>query len=250
MKAKVQFMGAIATAWLGSITLMAQVATPEATAPKWESIANAGFTMTRGNSDTTLATAGIDTKKKWEKDEAAFGAKGGYGTSDGTRNTDFVNGYGQYNHLLSERAFFGLRMDAEHSSIADLAYRIRISPLLGYYLVKNETTSLALEAGPSFVIERYQGPNTTTDTYLAARFGERFEHKISDTTKIWQTAEYVPSVKEWVDKYLINAEAGISTSITPKWDLRLVLQWAHDSEPVSGRKYNDIRFIAGTGYKF
>jgi putative salt-induced outer membrane protein YdiY len=216
----------------------------------WETIANAGFTMTRGNSHSTLFTAGIDAAKKWEQQEMSLGAKGAYGSSDGTRNTDFVNAYAQYNKLLSERAYFGLRVDGEHSGLSDLAYRVRIAPLLGYYVVKNERMSLAFEAGPSGVIERYQGPGTTTDTYLAARFAERFEYKISDTTKVWQYAEYIPSVKDWMDKYLINAEAGISTAINEQWGLRLVLQWVHDSMPVAGREYNDIRLIAGTEYKF
>jgi putative salt-induced outer membrane protein YdiY len=248
MKSRIPILLSLVTATLvTSGPAFAQAAEP----PKgWETIANAGFTMTRGNSHSTLFTAGIDTAKKWEQQEMSLGAKGGYGSSEGTRSTDFVNAYAQYNKLLSERAYFGLRVDAEHSSLSDLAYRVRISPLLGYYVVKTDRTSLAFEAGPSAVIERYQGPNATTDTYLAARFAERFEHKISDTTKIWQYAEYVPYVKDWMDKYLINAEAGISTAITEQWGLRLVLQWVHDSEPVAGRKYNDVRLIAGTEYKF
>lgn len=247
MKSNIRFLLTFTAATLlTSGSVLAQAAEPKG----WETSASAGLTLTRGNSHSTLFTAGIDSAKKWDQIEMSLGAKGGYGTSEGTRNTDFVNAYAQYNNLLTERAYFGLRVDGEHSSISDLAYRVRISPLLGYYVIKNKKTSLSFEAGPTAVIERYQGPTATTDTYFAARFAERFEHKLSDTTKIWQYAEYIPAVKDWVDKYLINAEAGISTSITPKWGLRVVLQWAHDSEPVAGRKYNDVRLIAGTDYKF
>lgn len=247
MKFNAPLVASLTTATLlSTASAFAQAAEPKG----WETIANAGLTLTRGNSHSTLTTAGIDTKRKWEDYDIALGAKGGYGTSSGERNTDFVNAYAQYNKLLSERAFFGLRVDGDHSSISDLSYRIRISPLLGYYVIKNDKTTLAFEAGPSAVIERYQEDGATTDTYLGARFGERFEHKLSDTTKIWQTAEYIPAVKDWVDKYLINAEAGISSSITKQWGLRVVLQWSHDSEPVAGRKYNDVRLIAGTDYKF
>jgi hypothetical protein len=166
----------------------------------------------------------------------ALGAKGGYGSSDGTRNTDFVNAYAQYNKLISERAYFGLRVDGEHSSLPIwlIASAFRRCSVITWS--KTKRTSLAFEAGPSAVIERYQGPNATTDTYLAARFAERFEHKISDTTKIWQYAGVRPLRQDWMDKYLINAEVGISTAITDQWDLRVVLQWQHDSEPVAGRR--------------
>lgn len=223
-------------------------------APHWETSANAALTLTRGNSHTVLTTIGLDSKKKWEDDEVALGISGGYGKNSGTRNTDFVKAYGQYNHLINERAYFGLNVQGDHDGIADLVYRFRITPLLGYYLVKNDITTLSFDAGPSAIIERYEvtpaNSNPTTDTYLGVRFGEKFEHKLSDTTKIWQTAEYVPAVKEWMDKYLINAEVGISTAITPKWDLRVVLQVNHDSNPPGGKKYTDTRLMAGTGYKF
>ncbi len=234
-----------------------QAAEPEK--PKWETTANAGLTLTTGNSESILGTIGLDTKRKWESDEVTLGASAGYGksSSPGTtrsRTTDFTKAYGQYNHLINERAYFGLRVDGERDGIADLSYRVRISPLLGYYVIKNDKTSLSFDVGPSVVIERFEATpanvNPTTDTYLAIRFGERFEHKLSDTTKIWQTAEYIPSVKEWSEKYLINAEIGISTAITPKWDLQLKYQINHDSAPAGNREYTDSRLIAGTAYKF
>ena len=46
------------------------------------------------------------------------------------------------------------------------------------------------------------------------------------------------------------AEAGIETSINKHWSLRVVFQDMYASEPANGRKSNDIRLMAGTGYKF
>ena len=45
----------------------------------WVTTAAAGVTLTRGNSDTFLATLSLDTKRKWEKDEVDLGVSGGYG---------------------------------------------------------------------------------------------------------------------------------------------------------------------------
>jgi hypothetical protein len=114
--------------------------------------------------------------------------------------------------------------------------------------VKNDKTALSVEAGPSVVLEKFE--NLPSDTYIAARFGEKFEHKLSDTAKIWQTAEYIPQIDRWAEKYLITAEVGISSAITKQWGMRIVGQAIHDSEPAPGRKYNDFRLIAGTDYKF
>ena len=60
--------------------------------PGWETSAAAGVTLTRGNSDTLLATLSLDTKRKWERDEAFAGVSGGYGENDDTKNTEFVKG--------------------------------------------------------------------------------------------------------------------------------------------------------------
>lgn len=109
---------------------------------RWDTTAAAAVTLTRGNSETFMATLSLDTKRKWERDEAALGVSGGYGDSkvDGatTKNTEFIQGYGQYNHLFTERLYGGLRLDGQYDGIAGIEYRFKVSPLVGYYLIKND----------------------------------------------------------------------------------------------------------------
>ena len=234
------------------LALAQEQAAPAATAPPpknpWETTAAAGFTLTEGNSETMLATLSLDTKRKWERNEAAFGVAGAYGEDDGEQNTEFVNAFGQYNRMITDRFYAGLRADFNYDGIADLTYRVTLSPLVGYYLIKATNTTLAVEAGPSVIFEKYG--SQSEDTYMGIRFGERFEHKLSATTKIWQSASYVPQVDKWTEKYIITAEAGIDTAITKHWSLRVVVQDVYDSQPAAGRKHNDVRLIAGTAYKF
>jgi len=228
---------------------------------KWETSAAAGLTLTSGNSETFLATVTLDTKRKWAKDEFAAGLGFGYGESevevpdglggtitDNAKTTQFGTAFAQYNHLFSERFYAGIRAEGGYDTIAGVEYRVRISPLVGYYLIKNEKTTLAVEAGPSFVFESLEGEDA--DSYVALRIGERFEHKLSKTTKIWQSVEYLPDIEDWTDKYLITGELGIDAAITSKLSLRVVFQDIYDSQPAAGRENNDIRLIAGLAYKF
>jgi putative salt-induced outer membrane protein YdiY len=218
----------------------------------WETVANAGLTLTRGNSETFLGTLGLDTKRKWAKDEAALGIAGGYGEAKvggvNQKNTEFLRGLAQYNRLFNERLYGGLRLDGEYDGIAGVDYRFRVSPLFGYYLVKHAKTTLNLEAGPSVVFENVK--TAPSDTYFGLRLGERFEHKLTATTKIWQSFEYIPNVERWSEDYLLIGEAGIGTAITKKLSLRAVFQDTYDSEPAADRKNNDIRLITGLAYKF
>ncbi len=224
----------------------------------WETVASAGLTIQSGNSESIATTVGIDTKRKWDMDEVLLGASGGYGKSSSTgnnrsRTTDYAKAYGQYNHLFTDRLYFGLRVDGEHDGVADLAYRVRIAPLAGYYIIKNEKTTLSFDVGPSFVIEEREASTTSLrdrQEYFALRFGEKFEHKLTDTTRIWQTAEYIPAVKDWPDRDLINFEVGISTKIISNWDLQVKYQVNYDNGVKYGKETTDTRLIAQTAYTF
>ena len=214
--------------------------------PPWETTAAAGLTLTRGNSDTLLTTLSLDTGRKWNHNEVALGVAGGYGESDHEKNQEYVNAFGQYNRLFTERLYAGLRTVFNYDGIADLSYRFTVSPLAGYYLIKETNTTLAVEAGPSVVFEKYQDQDE--ETYLGARLGERFEHKLTPTTKIWQSVEYVPKVEDWMNKYLITAEVGIATAITKKCSLRVMFQTIYDRQPANARNCKDIWLIAGPSY--
>jgi putative salt-induced outer membrane protein YdiY len=163
-------------------------------------------------------------------------------------NANYLNGFGQFNHNFTERFYGGLRLDAAYDGIAQLDYRVTFSPLAGYYFIKNTNTALSVEAGPSVVTERQVDGDP--ETYAGFRLGERFDHKLSASTKIWQSFSYVPRVDEWDEKYVMNAEAGIDAAINKHWSLRVVLQDVFDSQPAQGRERNDVRLVAGAGYKF
>jgi putative salt-induced outer membrane protein YdiY len=233
------------------LAFAADEAAPE---PKkgWESTAAASAMLTRGNSETFLATLSLDTKRKWESDEVALGASAGYGDSTvndvKTKNAEFLQGYGQYNRLFSDRFYGALRLDGKYDEIAGIDYRFIVSPIAGYYLIKNDKMTLAAEAGPSLIYEHLKG--APSHGYWAARLAERFEYKLTATTKVWESFEYLPKVDDWANNYLANFEAGISTSITKHWGLRVVFQDMYANEPANGRKQNDIRLLAGTDYKF
>jgi putative salt-induced outer membrane protein YdiY len=244
-------LGAALVCVSGGLFAADSATTPEP--PKgWETTAAAAVTLTRGNSDTFLGTLSLDTKRKWESDEALFGISGGYGDNKvngtTTKNTEFLQGYGQYNHLFTQRFYGALRLDGQYDGIAGINYRFKVSPMVGYYLIKNDRMTLAAEAGPSLIYEKLA--RESAHGYWAARLAERFDYKLTATTKVWESLEYLPKVDDWSKNYLINFEAGIDTAISKAWSLRVVFQDQYASEPATGRKQNDMRLLAGTALKF
>lgn len=237
-----------ATAMLALVSTSAPAGEPAAEPPPpphWESSASAGLTLTRGNSSTLLATLTFDSVKKWPNDEVMLGARGAYGEDSGEKNAESALGFAQWNHLW-DRFYAGLRFDILHDAVADLDYRAKLSPLVGYYFIKTPRTQLSGEIGPSFVYEK-QGDDEKG--YVALRLAERFEHKLNDRAKIWQSVEIVPQIDDF-DNYVLTAEAGIDTAITKQVSLRAFVQDIYDNVPAEGRQKNDVKLVTAIAYKF
>jgi putative salt-induced outer membrane protein len=234
---------------------MARAADPAPTTNHWESVAAAGVTLTRGNSRDFLATVGVTSTKKWTSNELLLGANGGYGenttTVSGTNVTsktqDYLKGSAQWNYLFSQQLYGGLRLYGEHDAIAQVNYRLTVSPLAGYYFFKRTNTFLSAEVGPSYVYQQLDG--RATQGYFGGRVGERGEYKFKSGAKLWENAEWIPQVDNF-ENWILNAEAGIAAPINKTLDVRLVMQDNYNHQPAQGREKNDFKLIAGIGVKF
>lgn len=252
----------LATALLLGLALIspaAQAADPAPPEDKgWESTAAAGVTLTRGNSKTFTATANVDTKRKWSKDEVLLGASAGYGKTTVVNRTDnepdeenrtvgYAKAFGQFNHLFTERFYGALRVDGLNDEIADIHYRLSIAPLAGYYFIKKPATTLSGDIGPSWVVEKVGEAGARG--YLGLRAGERFEHKFANGARVWQSLDITPEVENW-ENYVLNFTLGASAPITKALSLQVLLEDTYDHQPSPGRLKNDVKLTAGLAYKF
>jgi putative salt-induced outer membrane protein len=224
----------------------AEATVAEPTKPKWETSAFVGATLTRGNSKTLLVTGNIVTLHKWDKNELSLGADGTYGENDSVKNNEQVHGFIQYNRLFSERLYGYARVDALHDAIADVDYRVTLSPGAGYYFIKTDATKLSGEVGPGAVLEKMGG---VEHNYWTLRVAERGEHKLSKVARVWESVEYLPQVDNF-DNYILNAEIGLEAALTEKLSLSTFVQDTYHSEPAPGRQQNDLKWVTGVKYRF
>ena len=214
--------------------------------PVWESSLSAGFSLTRGNSDTLLTTGAFKTRTKRPENEFMFGVDGAYGESDSVKNNEMLHGVSQYNHLFGERFYGFLNAEGLHDGIADLQYRFALSPGAGYYFVKTTNTTFAGELGPGLITQRLGGVDTT---YSSLRLAERFERKVNNGARIWQRAEILPQVDK-LNNFLVNAEVGAEAGFTKTLSLRITVLDNYVNQPAPGRKDNDVKLISGVVYRF
>jgi len=214
--------------------------------PPWENSISFALTLTRGNSDTTLANATFNSHRNNLTNEWTFGADATYGENNSVEDNETLHGFAQYNHLFDERWYAYARADGLHDGIANVKYRFTASPGAGYYLIRTRMTRLAIETGPGVVIERLDGEN---NTYMAPRFAERFEQKFDGQAHFWEKVEFLPQATRW-DNFLVNAEIGIEATVTRHVNLRTTLQDNYANEPAPNRRNNDVRLISGLAYRF
>jgi putative salt-induced outer membrane protein YdiY len=232
-------------------------AKPPTTPPKppspWHTTASINAAVSRGNADTLLMGAAINSLRKWDKNEIALGADGTFGSnSDPTtrKETTTAQNYGlyaQYNRMLSDRVYLGVRSDARQDRIAFIDYRATVAPALGYYVVRNDRLKLKLENGPAFIFERLKGAGTAN--YLTLRVAEEVQWKINDRASIVQSMEYLPQVEDF-GNYVVNLNLSLSTKITEKASATITFQDFYRSVPAPGRRGNDLRLMAGISYSF
>ena len=211
---------------------------------------NLGATIADGNSVARQANAALLTEaEKAGLGSLRAGAELNYGESTvkGEKDTSINNAkiFGEVKKTLHKTVFGYLNASVLHDDVAKVGYRAMIGPGLGVDLVKNDKTSLSVEAGASYIWEEVSG---ATDNFLAIRFAERLEQALSDSAKVWQAVEFLPKADDFGD-YLLSAEMGVEAAMNTRMSLRVVLQDKYDSTPGEGMKDNDLTLIAGVSVK-
>lgn len=226
----------------------------EASGTKWSTSANAGLNLTRGNSRTTAGNASIVSERKGDAHEVTLGAEGNYGQSEQTdadggteMKTTVQNekGYAKYRYLFTDRDYAYMNGELSQDKIADIKYRLIVGPGLGRYWIKSDKNTLGTELGISWIKEKI---SEDEGDRFALRFAEKYELKISDTAKLWESVEYLPAIDDF-ENYLVNGEIGVEAAMNSKLSLRIVAQDKYNNVPADGKEKNDFTVTAGIGYK-
>lgn len=236
--------------WLAAFAAAAALALPARAEPSatnaWEHTLALGLTATSGNTDTKLYTGSwLSEFRTLGGDLARLSVDGQNGENEGRKNADNVKGDQSYKHLLSDRAYVVGSVAELYDSVADISYRITPSIGLGYFLMKGGPASLSVDAGPGYQWEKIGG---VEDDYAVLRASERYERKLTATSKCWQSVDYTPKVEDF-DVYTINGEIGAEAAMTTAVNLRAVFRNQYINVPAEGRKRNDTQVIAALAFK-
>lgn len=214
------------------------------TSSPWENTAAAGISLAKGNADNLSYNLHLLSSYELNNTEAHIGADWHYAENNDVKNTDSFKAFGEYRHLLDDRAYLGTNTSYLVDDITDIDYRIELGVVAGYYFIKNKDQKLSFETGPGYV---WQDQADITDDFLSLRFALRYERQLAARSKFWFSTIYTPAADDFSD-YLLTAEAGIDTAINDHWAIRTALRYQHDSTPAPDRQSGDTLLTVGLRY--
>jgi putative salt-induced outer membrane protein len=229
------------------ILLFAMTALNLSASQKWEHSLSLGFNKTKGNSETEQLNSDYKGKRKWLKANALFSLYVNSGKENQVETTQNYGADFQYNRYLSERLYWLVNTSYKIDKQADLEGRFLLGPGLGYSFMKNAKSALDFEAGVSYLQTKYDMVASQNDT--AVRIAQNYSRKLSDTAKLWQSAEYLASADD-TDEYIFDAELGVEAKLAASFNLKTFINNKYTNRPASNKKNNDTAFTTMLVYTF
>lgn len=234
----------------------------------WNGGANMGFSLARGNSETTNLALAINAVHPTLSDKITI-----YTTAIDTNNelatpstvANLITAGIRYDHNLNPKSFWFVGADFMSNALQDLDLRGAYGGGLGYHAIKSANTTLDILAGLNYTHETYSNgsqviPPTVPPTYTsygvtnkfaALTLGEELMHKTGKTTVITEKFYFYPDLSSgYSGQYRGEFDLGTVTKIS-KW-----LGWQNQftdiyvSNPPAGKKDNDVVFTTGLNVTF
>lgn len=212
----------------------------------WISVAGLGFSLNRGNADSTGLTLTWDTAYRDDDREFFLELGQAYNEDNGQTSNDQTKARAQYNRFLGEQLYLGGNVAFLRDAEADIDYRVTPGLLAGYAVVKTDATRLAFEAGPAFTIESLGGME---ESYASIVVAERFSHKLNKYFSVSQSVEWTAELADLGNHSLV-AEAGLDTKISDRLIWRIVAGYSFESSPAAGREKHDSSLTSSVAVRF
>jgi putative salt-induced outer membrane protein len=234
----------------------------------WNGGANVGFSLARGNSQTSNLALAINAVHATLDDKITI-----YTTAIDTNNelatpstvANLVTAGIRYDRNLGPRTFAFVGADFMSNALQDLDLRGVYGGGLGFHAIKSDHTTLDFLAGLNYTHETYSdGPVNTpvtipptyasygvTNRFAALTLGEELMHKAGKTTVITEKFYLYPDLSNgYSGQYRGEFDFGTVTKIS-KW-----LGWQNQasdiyvSNPPIGTRDNDVIFTTGLNFSF
>jgi putative salt-induced outer membrane protein YdiY len=222
----------------------------------WAGTASLGFAGAQGNAETSTLTATLDAARVTNSDKTTVYFKAVRASADlegvSATTAQAVRGGWGYSRNVATRWFVNGFNDYEYDRFQNLDLRFVLGGGLGYIAWKGENGRLDLLGGGAYNRESFS-PAAPAESFTRnsaeAYFGDDFTYTLASVTSLYQNARFFPNLSE-TGEYRFNFDTGLNTKLTSWLVWNLALSNRLLSNPIPGRKKNDILYSTGIGITF
>ena len=231
----------------------------QAPAEGWTGTGELGLALARGNAksenlNTKLNFKNEDDQWKHQFSFAALRAKGetsGDFDGDGVPERRFELNANRYEAgassalKMNERAYWVGALRYENDDFAPFESQTTFSLGYGYTAIKNDTTTLSLEAGPGYRRAKSAATGETeTDTIVRAQVD--FQHQLTENTQLGNLL----LVESGSDNTFIQNDLGVKVAMNSKLALKAGVQLRNNSDVAPGTDKTDTLTTVNLVYTF
>ena len=214
----------------------------------WTGYFDIGASLARGNADTTTISTAMNASRvtRSDKTTAYFNQIYGRAKVNGVESTnaEAIRGGWAYNRNLKKRTFLNGFNDYEYDRFQNLDLRFVAGGGLGVNVLNTERNRLDLLGGAAYNREKF---NTGLVRNSAeAYWGDDWSWKLSETASLKQSYRMFNNLSS-AGEYRINLDFGLVTNFKKWLGWQITLSDRFLSNPLPGRKRNDV--LASTGLR-
>lgn len=217
----------------------------------WTGFLDLGFAATKGNADTQTFTLSSRADRATNRDKigvyytSIFASNNATGVSATTANAK--RGGVVYDANVTKKVFIWGAVDLESDEFQRLDLRFVPAGGVGHHTINNDRTKLDLRVGAAGNREFFF--NNIRRNSAEVLIGEDFTHKFSNVTSIQQRLRYFPNVTNG-GQYRLNFDTTFVTALAKWFSLQFTFSDRYLSNPVPGRKSNDMLYSTGVRLTF
>lgn len=216
----------------------------------WVGFVDLGFATSRGNARTETFNVSANASRSTSRDKigAYFTAINSSARVGGVNSTtaNARRGGLSYSVNLTPKWFGFGSLDIENDQFQSLDLRFVPAGGMGYHAIATSRTALDFRGGGALNREFFStGLNRSR---AEALLGETFTFKITETSNFSQSFFYFPGISE--SGHRINFDMSLSTAVRRWFSWQFTVSDRYLSNPVPGRKTNDILFTTGARLTF
>ncbi|HZP22908.1 MAG TPA: DUF481 domain-containing protein [Terriglobales bacterium] len=217
----------------------------------WTGGGTFGVALARGNSDSSNIALGFAADHKSVDDEISVNAASLYATSTSsnvtTTSANSLGGSVRYDHNLTPRLFaFGLFAGMyDHAQALDE----RLSPNggLGLHVIASKETTLDVLGGIGYTYENYS--TGVVNNIINATVGEELTHQFTAATSLNERLYFYPYLNQ-SGNYRGTFDLGLASKFYRALTWNVNFSDIYNSQPVLGKKNNDLVLTTGVGITF